>query len=355
MMKAKNYKVQQLVEDPVQLMFLILGVFTMAMILPFTLAAINFVSHCIKNQPVDYKFPLFEDLKTTGYASVLFMAAEYLVRQNLFVLFLPVCREQHNKFEQELRCKKAAAYLFKTAYALSLTAYIYYHLRNQDFFPRLLGGKGAFINTLQSYPYQKHPEFLSVIVRTQAGYHLSGLIRHFVDVRKKDFIEMGLHHGLSVFLFTGAYLMNLFECVIVVSYCHDICDIFANVTKLLAETRFEKATACTFVSLMVLWVYTRIFVFGQFIWEINECDIDFKSPIMLNFFVFLMLFLMALHIHFFILFVQLLLNYINLGATEDQLEKLELEDDEDISSSSDEVLIDAPAYRNHRKCVNEPN
>ena len=80
-MKVRNYQINELTRDPVQLLFLILGVFSVSMLLPFALAGINFVSWCIKNKPEGYAFPLFADLKITLYASIFFLVAESLVKR----------------------------------------------------------------------------------------------------------------------------------------------------------------------------------------------------------------------------------------------------------------------------------
>jgi hypothetical protein len=68
-----------------------------------------------------------------------------------------------------------------------------------------------------------------------------------------------------------------------------------------------------------------------------------KSPILLNFLCFLLSCLFLLHCHFFILFIRLLQKYIEVGATEDEQEKKEIDSDtEEYSSpsSSDESLFD---------------
>jgi hypothetical protein len=68
---------------------------------------------------------------------------------------------------------------------------------------------------------------------------LSALIIHFFSTRKNDFIEMGLHHIVAIFLFSGAYLINFLEIGIILSFLHDLSDIFTRSTQCLAETKYK--------------------------------------------------------------------------------------------------------------------
>jgi hypothetical protein len=76
-----------------------------------------------------------------------------------------------------------------------------------------------------------------------SGYHAAGVLTHFMRTRKNDFIEMGLHLVVALYLFGGSYMMNAWEAGAVITFMHDIADIFTSVTKVMAETKYIHKTA----------------------------------------------------------------------------------------------------------------
>ena len=59
---------------------------------------------------------------------------------------------------------------------------------------------------------------------TSIGYHFAQLLLHAVKTRNSDFVEMGLHHIITVYLIIGSYLINCWECGAVIAFIHDISD-----------------------------------------------------------------------------------------------------------------------------------
>ena len=123
--------------------------------------------------------------------------------------------------------------------------------------PPTLGGKGSFLNCMEGFPYTKHAPLLGEYLLITMGYHLGGLINHFFHARKTDFVEMGLHHIVAIYLFGGCYLCNVWECGSVIAFLHDVADITTNIMKMFAESRFGTATAIGFSIHMVIWFFTR--------------------------------------------------------------------------------------------------
>ena len=100
------------------------------------------------------------------------------------------------------------------------------------------------------------------------GYHCGGLITHFFGTRRNDFVEMGLHHILSLYLYGGAYLYNFIEVGCVIAFLHDIADITTNIVKALAETKLKIPTAIVFVFHMCIWFYTRNLLLPIYIYQL---------------------------------------------------------------------------------------
>ena len=112
------------------------------------------------------------------------------------------------------------------------------------------------------------------------GYHFGGLFTHFFGTRRNDFLEMALHHIVSIYLFGGCYLLNGWECGSVIALLHDIADITTNITKCGAESRFKTPVVIVFLIHMSVWFYTRNFLLPQYIYFIWNIDnVDFGHPI----------------------------------------------------------------------------
>ena len=144
---------------------------------------------------------------------------------------------------------------------------------------------------------------------------------HFATSRKNDFVEMGLHHIVAMYLFGGCYLFNAWEIGSIVALLHDIADVTTGIVKCLAETRFGTATAVMFVTHMIIWAYTRLYLLPWMIYMIWTTPVDHFSPVVIPSFVYLLSCMFLLHWYWFLLFCRLLKKYTTSGSTEDEQSK----------------------------------
>ena len=91
-------------------------------------------------------------------------------------------------------------------------------MKDDYYMPYSLGGKGDYRDALRDFPYQKHSPWLKEYILVTSGYHLSGLIIHFLECKRSDYIEMGMHHIMTIFLFVGMYLFNIWEIGSVIAF-----------------------------------------------------------------------------------------------------------------------------------------
>ena len=168
-----------------------------------------------------------------------------------------------------------------------------------------------------------------------SGYHCAGVLTHFLRTRKNDFIEMGLHHIIALYLFGGGYMLNAWEAGAVIAFLHDIADIFTSLIKVMAETKYIHKTAQFFPVCMLIWFYTRIFLLPQFIYTLyTEDSIEFHSPLIRYYLCFMLLCLTILHCHWFLMFCRIYKKFLDFGIAEDEQEKTEISSDDDSSSQS---------------------
>jgi hypothetical protein len=129
--------------------------------------------------------------------------------------------------------------------------------------PWSLGGRVEgtdFAQAWDNLPYPEQTPGLKMYSLVTMGYHVGGLVTHFLQPRKNDFAEMALHHIVSLFLFSGYYLSNKWCGGCAVAYLHDIADIGISASKMLSETRFSGVSATVFAFTMLVWLWTRLII-----------------------------------------------------------------------------------------------
>jgi hypothetical protein len=155
------------------------------------------------------------------------------------------------------------------------------------------------------------------------GYHVGSVLNHFIGVRRTDFLEMVLHHMVTVFLYGGCYLYNCWEIGAVIALIHDIADITTSMIKVMAETDFKITTVAVFLVHMGLWGYTRNYGLYHAICKLWETNPDFGNPFNLKMFVFMLSSLLMLHYWWFYLFLKHLWKFVKKGTTENTMDKVQ--------------------------------
>ena len=136
-----------------------------------------------------------------------------------------------------MKSKKAAQCIYKAVYFSLSIFWGYFIMKNQNFLPQAMLGSGEFKKGYDDFPYANHAPYLKEYFLITMGYHVGSLIIHFIGTRRNDFIEMGLHHILCLYLFGGAYLYNFLEICCIIAFLHDIADVTLNIAKALGETK----------------------------------------------------------------------------------------------------------------------
>lgn len=193
----------------------------------------------------------------TAVSGIVFTISQIVLRKVCYFLFQPFCRACPTEEEKVLRSGKAAYNMFKIIHFTGATVWGFYVLIDQPYFPKFLGGHGDLINMFDDYPYADHAYQLKELLLILMGYHVGSIINHFISVRRTDFLEMALHHSVSVFLYGGCYLYNAWEIGGVIALIHDIADITTSMIKVMAETDYKYTTVTILIVHMALWAYTR--------------------------------------------------------------------------------------------------
>jgi ceramide synthetase len=102
-----------------------------------------------------------------------------------------------------------------------------------------------------------------------AGYHFAGLIDLFKAENRnhKSFIEYSMHHIITMYLLIFSYLGNLIIGAPVL-FIHNISDTMVALMRFFSDTDYQGVMPVLTISMVITWIYTRIFCFGVLIYEV---------------------------------------------------------------------------------------
>uniref|UniRef100_A0A1I7YLA1 TLC domain-containing protein n=1 Tax=Steinernema glaseri TaxID=37863 RepID=A0A1I7YLA1_9BILA len=100
----------------------------------------------------------------------------------------------------------------------------------------------------------------------------------FFDIRRHDFIQMMLHHGITILLLGISFSMNMVRVGSLVLFSHDLADIFLDLGKLFNYAKWELPLKIIFATFMVVWIGTRLVYYPG--WIIHS--VIFEAPEMIQ-------------------------------------------------------------------------
>jgi hypothetical protein len=98
----------------------------------------------------------------------------------------------------------------------------------------------------------------------------TGFSCYFLESRRKDYVEMMLHHCVTIMLVLGSYLNGELAIGLVVLFCHDCSDIVLDLMKIFNYLKMEGRhgyyiTELSFGCNLVSWTWYRLYVFPLFV------------------------------------------------------------------------------------------
>ena len=214
-------------------------------------------------QRPDYNWPKYSDLLIAFGFSML-MTGILLISQKLLTpSFSTLISPRYQGLERIERAERMVKSMFKDIYFTLAVIFAYYIAKDSYFMPPSLGGSGNIDLVFNDTPYFNSEGifYIREYFMMQLGYHLHSLIIHVCGKIRNDFMEMLLHHSLTVMLVSLAYLMNYLPMSLLILYCHDISDAFVCYSRGLVDTNFKWAAFGCYLCLIISWFYTRLIIF----------------------------------------------------------------------------------------------
>ena len=94
------------------------------------------------------------------------------------------------------------------------------------------------------------------------GYYIAKTFEDMLMREKRnDFMEMVLHHTLTIELYVGSYMCNYMGVGSLVILALDWTQICVGLSRTFSETTYKKLTVTFGIGMWVTWMYFRMFVF----------------------------------------------------------------------------------------------
>jgi len=175
----------------------------------------------------------------------------------------PFLKEVNFREEEshEQRLHRIGVSIMGLAYYVWSFCTLYYLSYGTEFLPVVYGGYLQLDNYPNEWPVNTSSA-IRITYLIGLGHHLERLIVHMIESRaSKSYYTMNLHHILTVYLIALSYFMNHFMFGVAVFILHDLSDALMWASRLLRETKFEKATIITFLLMSASWFHERVYGF----------------------------------------------------------------------------------------------
>lgn len=99
----------------------------------------------------------------------------------------------------------------------------------------------------------------------ELAFYCSLMISQFSDVKRKDFVEMFIHHIATIMLISGSYITNMTKIGAIIMLVHDVSDVFLEFAKLAKYAKLVKTTTVGFALLAISFITTRMVIFPAYV------------------------------------------------------------------------------------------
>ena len=162
-------------------------------------------------------------------------------------------------------------HIFKGSMYIFFTLFGYYVLKDINYFPKSLLGKGWLPNMfIKGYPdsfYLEKPPYFDFYYMFCLSFFISDLIGLFREDKQTDFINMLLHHVCTISLIVFSHLVHYSNVGSIVLFLHMESDVFVHVTRFFffffAPEIIKDING---LFLVFNFIYTRTYVLGDIIY-----------------------------------------------------------------------------------------
>lgn len=156
-----------------QVFFLLIGILSLGGVVKFV-QEFNSVRQWMKDNheaPV-YGWAEFSDFKITLMTACVSIIVNQVMNMLTWNIFYGLCKEKNDEELRKSKTLKACNSLYKGIYFIVVTLWGYQTLKDQDYLPTSLFGKGDYQHFNVNYPRQNWPEGMRTYYLGTMGYHV---------------------------------------------------------------------------------------------------------------------------------------------------------------------------------------
>lgn len=163
------------------------------------------------------------------------------------------------------RERRLGGYIYSTIYYSLSWGSLLYMTHGTKFCPPEFGGSLDITKSLTSWPYEVSRPIRLFYMLT-LGHHLERLFHELLHNRKTNsFYTMTFHHVITIMLIFLSFYCRHLMFGIPVLLTHDFNDVFLASSRFFRESRFSALASVLFLTMMISWGYTRLFVYTRHI------------------------------------------------------------------------------------------
>ncbi|KAM6474407.1 ceramide synthase 5 isoform 1-T1 [Liasis olivaceus] len=135
---------------------------------------------------------------------------------------------------------------------------------------RFLWSSPWFWDTRQcwhNYPYQPITSGIYYYYIIELAYYSSLMFSQFIDIKRKDFLIMFVHHVVAIVLITFSYINHMVRVGTLVFCIHDSSDALLEIAKLSNYAKYQRLCDTAFILFGVMFIITRLGIYP--IWILN--------------------------------------------------------------------------------------
>lgn len=246
----------------------------LAGIVPYTKKVIEFNKRAQNSGPENYSFTKPEDFLIALAFMMFFLVTHLIWLKIVPPLMEPICKEQKDLKDRKRRSKKMALMLYGFILYTCTSIWGFQILKETEFFPKALGGKGDPWKLFDQFPFQKEIPGMKMYYMCVLGWHLEGFLKMLIlDGIRPDVIEMSLHHFVTAYLVAGSYLINLVNLGACIEFIHDFTDIFIAAARGSSESKYRTFSYVSMAFNLSFWCYARLIVFTHLIYVTHSSNV----------------------------------------------------------------------------------
>ncbi|XP_073236842.1 ceramide synthase 6-like [Porites lutea] len=151
----------------------------------------------------------------------------------------------------------------------------------------------------------------------ETGFYLSLIISLFVDVKRKDFWQMVVHHIVTVLLLVFSYYSGFFRIGSIIVLLHDLADIFLESAKVFNYAKWEATCNIAFILFAVIFNSSRLVYYPFWVLHTVYYSPSYCGPFKAwPYFMGLLLCLQVLHMYWSYKIAEMALSFFRKGTVE---------------------------------------